>query len=688
MALTRGGRKRIDYLENLEPRGCPEAPADESGRNRTAGEPVFDCRRCDSRATPQTRVALLPAKDDTLCACGSGRDLSSPGPAPWPRDRLPIEPRGGIPRLPFLPAARPCLWRARRRRAAARLRATRTGRVGVFPVSGLRGFRPAAWRSGSIAPPRRGVGFAGVSRAGIVASRDPMSVFRFQVCRRRPAPRRRVGVVRWTVPVGLFVLLVALALPRVPPGICSHDGGDLQVASATLGIAHPPGYAVLVSVGHVLSRPAAVVGLDPARVVSLGCLAAGLVALLLAVLVQVRLGVSAWIAVGSVVLLAAHPHVWVNLVTPEVYAPSLALLGGAVWFLCAYRRRGRGLNLFLAAVFLGAAAVSRPPMVLAVAGFALGLALVPRDRPRRARRAGPAILVAAGGLALPVVYSVGYVWLRDRPEVPCNYIERFNETTGSLPPADAGPDAKGRRVFWLLAAQQYRSLMSLGGDVTARCVWLAHRLAPHHPLVLAAVVVLAITGALNVPRRQRPTAVFVAGIGVASAVFLLVYRVSDDAANTLPLLWALAVLAGIGADRLLPQRSGGWRTAVTVVAGLAASTWAVVQIRNMPDFAARADATAFVAEADLGTLPADALVLTEWGHAAPLLYARHVTARRNDIRIITASAGQWPKLARRYGRLPGGRARPVFFVRRIAVPQGMNLRRSRNLWRLEGGLGE
>lgn len=85
---------------------------------------------------------------------------------------------------------------------------------------------------------------------------------------------------RWKAGLALAALagtVLAAAGPWVARGVCFDDSGDLQAASATLGIAHPPGYAVYVSVGHVLTW---LPGVEPARAVNLGALLAGLGALL------------------------------------------------------------------------------------------------------------------------------------------------------------------------------------------------------------------------------------------------------------------------------------------------------------------------------------------------------------------------------------------------------------------------
>ena len=74
---------------------------------------------------------------------------------------------------------------------------------------------------------------------------------------------------------------------------------------------------------------------------SLACLAAGIAAICLGMLVQVRLGGNAWVAAVIGVALTAQPGVWKNLLAPEVYAPSLAFLAGSAYLLLKYGRRGR-----------------------------------------------------------------------------------------------------------------------------------------------------------------------------------------------------------------------------------------------------------------------------------------------------------------------------------------------------------
>lgn len=71
-------------------------------------------------------------------------------------------------------------------------------------------------------------------------------------------PLRRSDWIAASVAV---VFVGALAWPHLPPSICFSDGGDLQLASVTLGIMHPPGYAGYTTLGWLVSR---IPGVDPA----------------------------------------------------------------------------------------------------------------------------------------------------------------------------------------------------------------------------------------------------------------------------------------------------------------------------------------------------------------------------------------------------------------------------------------
>jgi len=491
---------------------------------------------------------------------------------------------------------------------------------------------------------------------------------------------RTAWVDRFALPIAVTLLLIC-TIPRLPPGVCFGDAGDLQAAAATLGIAHPPGYAGYVSLGFLLTW---LPGVSPAYAVTLGCLAAGLAALALGALMQIRLGTNAWIAAALTLAIAGHPRLWVNLVVAEVYAPSLAFVAGGAYLLFKYVRLRYRRDLLLAALLVGVAFANRPPVGLALPAFGLALWLGGRrtggKRPSLLRD----IVLAAVCLLVPCLYSCGYLYVRDTAATPCNYIEHYNAEFGTLPPPDAGTHAKLQRLAWLTTGRQFRGLMARGsGGLPGRVHWLTNQLGLKHDAAFVIAAIAVAFGLVFTYRRCPACAILLAGIALAAAAFVCRYRVYDTAADVLPILFVGTVLVGVAVSPLFPTETGWWRRGVAVGIFLAACVWTVYDARGRPDPAAAADATAFVRTADVGTLPANAVVFSSWAESLPLRYAQHVLADRADIRIVTAGPSRWIALAQDYAGPPGRQPGPLYLTERIAVPPGYSLTPYRNLWRLE-----
>ena len=192
----------------------------------------------------------------------------------------------------------------------------------------------------------------------------------------RPSEASTPGwhVIEWVdlVPVALVLgVLLVVMIPRFAARrVCLGDSGDLQCASAVLGIAHPPGYGGYVSLGFLAT---CLPGVDHARAVTLMCAAAGVLAITLLVLLQIRLGVSPWLASAIGLALTVYPRVWANLTAAEVYAPTLALLAASAYLVTKYSFRGCLRNLLLAGICLGFAAGNRPPVAFDVGGILCGV---------------------------------------------------------------------------------------------------------------------------------------------------------------------------------------------------------------------------------------------------------------------------------------------------------------------------
>jgi hypothetical protein len=476
----------------------------------------------------------------------------------------------------------------------------------------------------------------------------------------------------------LAACLIALAYNRLPPGICFHDSGDLQTAAATLGIAHPPGYVAYASLGYLLTL---IPGLEPARAVTLGCLAAGVGALLLVAGVQIRLGVHPWLAAALSLALALHPRVWINLIVPEVYAPTWFFVIGATYLLTVYLLSDAPSRRHLVAAFflLGFAVANRPPVLLMLPGFALAT-LLSWKRAGIALRKIPALTVmSAAGFLLPSLYAFGYLWIRDTAAQPYNYIEQYTHGTDLLPAVLGGPAAKAQRIWWLVSGAQYAAERQGGGVLLDRLSWVAEQIGAEQDLIFIAVIVTFAVGTIMVRRRNLSVLILLLGILVGAACFLCMYRAYDTAADLLPVLGVLWVFAGAALSPLLPRQAGRWR------AGLAFAIFAVTALAaarltsRFPNHAADYDATDYVRSLDWSVASPGALILTDWQQNAPLNYSCLVENRRSDVAVLHTPFEFWTAYAAR----EAAAGRSVFCADPPPVTPGTSVVPAGCFWRWE-----
>jgi len=476
--------------------------------------------------------------------------------------------------------------------------------------------------------------------------------------------------------VGALAIAAVTTVPRLPPSICYNDFGDLQLASETFGIMHPTGYCGYVTLGYLITR---IPGVDPAYLVSLACLFSGIVALWLCILMQVRLGVNAWLASAMSLVLLAHPRVWSNLVAPEVYAPSLAFLVAAAYMLIRYARLGVRRDLLVAALLFGVGLANRPPILFTLPFFLIAWWLARRKWEASWRQWATSLSLAALCAALPVLYTLGFLWFRDRPDVPYNYIEQYNLQWKVLPDAKDGWKAKLERINWHVSGKQFRKYMgSSWPRLRSKLRWLRYELLPHElQPTLAIAFCTVVLGVVITYRRCRPSASLLLGMVIGSVVFVCAYRVHGQSADVLPLLFAATVLGGVAASPLLGQQCGRVREFVAVAFLTAMCVVTVTDAPNRRHTGERADATSYVTELDMRTLPNNAVICTDWRAWPPLQYAQQVLTKRSDIHIINADPRHCLTMS------SGMEDRPVFFTRKYRPVQGLALSPYRNLWRLE-----
>ena len=89
------------------------------------------------------------------------------------------------------------------------------------------------------------------------------------------------------------------------------------------------------------------------------------------------------------------------------------------------------------------------------------------------------------------------------------------------------------------------------------------------------------------------------------------------------------------------------------------------------------DATGFIAELDVQTLPEDAVICSTWFQSTARWYAKHVLTDRDDIDIVNTTRQGWLKW------VASIRGRPVYTVGKTSALDDYTLTRYRNLWRVE-----
>lgn len=485
-----------------------------------------------------------------------------------------------------------------------------------------------------------------------------------------PEPTGRLRPGDWIAIFLTGLVVAASAFFCLPPSICRHDFGDVQLAAWKLGVAHPPGYPIYSLLLHPFTW---LPGVDPAYAVSVGCLTAGLLALLLCVLLQIRLGLNPWIAAATVVGLSLYQRAQLNLVAPEVYGLTLLFMGLSTYLAVGFVQRGDRRRLWGSALSYCIVVISRPPLVLTAPFVLVALWVASRNAP--ALRRAKTWLMLAGIAAVPAVVSLGYILLRDHPNAAYNYVEDFNTERGILPQTEAGVGARLHRAVWLMSGQQFNMYVGIPlRDLPNKIVWLMGEIMPFGMAGFFIVAAIAVAGAIGVWRRSRVAGWLLTGMVIQGIVYVLCYRVHGQAADLMPLLFAWAVFVGAALSWLL-GRFHRLRMQVVGFIGFALlSSFAMTEPHLCnPPFV---DGAALAEELDMPTVPPGALILTEWETAAPLRYARLINDR-DDVTVYTLHPTLWKKAAQQHSD------RIIYVTHPFAeLEPEYNMVPFRNLWRL------
>ncbi|MCC7294077.1 MAG: DUF2723 domain-containing protein [Phycisphaerales bacterium] len=465
---------------------------------------------------------------------------------------------------------------------------------------------------------------------------------------------------------GAALAIFMPACLRLPPGVCSGDGGDLQTACAVLGVAHPPGYAGLAAVGWCATRILSF--LDPAWVVSLLCLACMTGAAVLAAAMLTRLGVSAWVSGVAALLLSQHALVWQNMVIPEVYAPGAVLLVTSTYLLLRYGATRRARDLMSAAAIFGFAVSQRPSFALMLPGMLGAWALIERRRrheepDRRWRRAAIRLAGILGAGAAPMALAAGLTYARIGPSSPYSCVQEHLAWERQTAGAGRIPEDRWRQVTWVLRAEEFRRFMGAdAGQMRAKFRWVRSQCHAYGTLPFIALLALASLGTMSLARSNPPAAAAAWGIILGDLTFVLQYRIHDTAADLLPMLvmGALLLAAGVNhaAQRIMQAVqgvAGPLKRAALEAAGALALVCVIHAFIRYNH--ATWHATEFLNKLDLASLPADSVLCAPWADARVAWYAKLIASPRPDVDILgTDDPRVWVAQCANAG------GRPVFFT--------------------------
>lgn len=444
----------------------------------------------------------------------------------------------------------------------------------------------------------------------------------------------------------VLFLIYALSCGR---SVGWEDSAFFQVAHATLGVPHGPGFPLYVLLGRIWVLPFGSAAAWGSNLLSAFAMASAGVVLLemMILLAGVESGPDSkgdpWIVaggIGAVLGWGTLEVIWQQAVRTEVYALALLLcLLTAYLTLLADRARREypesADRLAIAACFAWGLGMAVHPLVV-IAGatpWLLWLVLRIRKRPRIL----PALLVACGLPALLYLYP----FLRGRIEGVWSW-GAFNDLSAAL-------DYYLRRSAWaVVQTQEGYVLENVRGWLFAlRNIW---------------PVAITVPGLLTMVWLRRSWAL---PVGTFAVLALLVWAApfSTDnldlwgyflpAGTMLALASGVFVMKAVGFLRLqMPGLSPGSRQAIGFFSICLLLGWPTVSVLSSSGSMSRAQGAYGLVRILAGSLPPDALLLVADDNLlGPLEYAQRVEHLRPDLQVVAVGALRYSFYRRQHREL-------------------------------------
>ncbi len=416
------------------------------------------------------------------------------------------------------------------------------------------------------------------------------------------------GAATLAITTGVFVVYAAGACPTIYVG----DSGELTTAVAVLGIPHPTGYPLYVLLGKLwtLALPAG----SLAWRMSLFSAACGALACGALYRLGRALHLHPVAAAFAALLLATSPSFWAEATVQRVYTLNALFVVLATWLAVRWDLRRDGRSLAAAFFCCGLGAANHAFMAvyaLALAGFVGWRA--------RTSLAGRDALLAAGAFLVGLLPYL-YLPLRSRADPPLDW--------GNPETVRGFLDVVLRREFWA------RAWLERPGDLVPIVTDYFRSIGVELGWPGAA---LAAIGVAATVRRRWPL-LLIALVLVANVGVLALHGSRHDLFTWhryyVPSYVLLAMLAGLGCDRLLARLPRALRLLPLAVPGLALLIGWQAQDRSRYRIA-----EAF-GEAVLASLPPGAhLGATDDNVLFTLMYLHLAEGRRPDVDLVLQGVG-------------------------------------------------
>lgn len=440
---------------------------------------------------------------------------------------------------------------------------------------------------------------------------------------------------------GVLLISLGVYIATLAPGLLPADSGEFQLVAPTLGIAHPPGYALYTLLGKLFT-------LIPIRTPAyrLNLMSAVLAAVTLTLVNRTtcQLTRSTMAGLIAVAALAGATTFWAQATTANIRMPTAFFTALLLWLLIQYDKTREERNLVGAALVFGLGVTHHGSLVLiGLPAVLFVLWVQPRVlwRGRLLMRCGVAFTLA--------LLLLLYFPIRGAMDAPLN--------PGGLTTLDGFLNhvlARGFRgdVLAFTDSQVLLDRLSVllnilkiqfGRPLLALAAFSAVLLLPRLSVLRPPISQLRSPGSVRRWLLLASTCILIAGIAIT-------YRAPQTVEYLMPAYVPLAILVGVGTVTL--ARLTPWPTLRAVVLSVALAIGLTNMGRIAPsyrDLSQQSD-TRQVVEPILRDAPPNATLLSNWHWATAFWYLQTVEGLRPDVvvqYVTPAGAEPYPVTWRR-----------------------------------------